>query len=90
MAAAAVIALGALAGWLAPGVAPRPGEDVLVELPVRDVQGSLAVKVWNEYVTAGREVELYPWEHIAEPHKMTVMHVASWPDDKLRDDVRFR
>lgn len=50
----------------------------------------MAVRVRNDY-TYSRQLELYPWEHVTEPHRVTVMEVASPPDDALfGGEVDFR
>lgn len=38
----------------------------------------LKVRMYNFY-TKNNEIELYPWEHLAEPHKPSTMELLDWP-----------
>lgn len=38
----------------------------------------LKVRIYNAY-TANNPIELYPWEHMAEPYKPSTMEVVGWP-----------
>ena len=53
---------------------------------------AMEVRVWNDYQEAetNTSLQLYPWEHIAEPHRRTMMEVASWNEDALGESVDFR
>ena len=44
----------------------------------------LKVHMYNSY-TENNSIELYPWEHMAEPHKPSTMELLDWPasDDTL-------
>ena len=51
---------------------------------------AVSVRVQNSYGSEGK-VEMYPWEHTAEPYKKAVFQVVSWPSELLREaDVEFR
>lgn len=68
-----------------------PGSKVGVNLAATGVSsaedGDLKVRLYNSY-TENNPVQLYPWEHLAEPYKPTVMEVLDWPASG--DDVEYR
>lgn len=53
-------------------VAPTDGA------PSDDRPTELKVRMYNRY-TKDNGIELYPWEHMAEPHKPTTMELLDWP-----------
>lgn len=58
-----------------------------VEL-AQDVQDlDLKVRSYNAY-TKDHPIELYPWEHLAEPYKPNVLELLDWPASG--DDIEYR
>lgn len=54
------------------------------------VRESMDVLVSNYYMlNSEHELDLYPWVHVAEPGKTTVMGLKNWPKE-LMDDFTFR
>lgn len=49
---------------------------------------AIGVKVYNEY-TRGHPIQLYPWEHMAEPHRPTTLKINNAPE-VLGEDVEYR
>lgn len=47
----------------------------------------LKVHLFNTY-TKDNDIELYPWEHIAEPYTPTTMEVLDWPQSG--DNLEYR
>lgn len=52
-----------------------------------DSSDDLKVHVYNAY-TAGNPLDLYPWEHMAEPYKPSTMEVLGWPQSG--DNLEYR
>ena len=50
---------------------------------------AMSVQVYNAYREEG-SIELYPWEHVAEPHRTTMLGVTSWSREALSSEVEFR
>ena len=50
---------------------------------------AVTVRVQHSYGLEDK-VEMYPWEHVAEPYRKTVLQVTSWPGDLREEDVEFR
>lgn len=63
-------------------------------LPARGkAKKAMGVRVWNDdyQVSSGQQtLELYPWDHVAEPHRTTVMEIASWPEPGDDQVLNFR
>lgn len=66
--------------------------EVLKErFPQMDVLESVGelmdVDVWSDYmlstVDGTRKLDLYPWLHVAEPGRMTVMELKHWPEELM-------
>lgn len=49
--------------------------------------GDLKVHLYNFY-TKDNDIELYPWEHVAEPYTPTTMEVLDWP--ATSDNLEYR
>lgn len=47
----------------------------------------IRVQVFNEY-TRDAPIQLYPWEHLAEPYRLTVLESSGWP--YLGEHVQYR
>lgn len=48
------------------------------------------VQVTNDYMlSSAHQLDLYPWEHVAEPRRTTVLALKNWPDT-LMSDFTFR
>lgn len=47
----------------------------------------LKVRMYNSY-TEYNPIELYPWEHMAEPYKPTTMELLDWPEAGERVEYR--
>lgn len=47
----------------------------------------LKVRLYNHY-TENNKIELYPWEHVAEPYKPSVMELLDWPQADENLDYR--
>jgi len=66
------------------GQGQRDGSDMNLAATVGAAGGSsgetaeLQVRVYNAY-TVNNPIELYPWEHMAEPYKPSTMEVVGWP-----------
>lgn len=43
--------------------------------------------MYNAY-TKDNDIELYPWEHVAEPYAPTTMEVLDWP--QTGDNLEYR
>ena len=50
---------------------------------------SVFVRVHNSYSSEGR-IDLYPWEHVAEPYRKTTLQMVSWSSESSKEDVVFR
>ncbi|CAM9867117.1 unnamed protein product, partial [Ascophyllum nodosum] len=50
---------------------------------------AMSVQVYNAYREEG-SIKLYPWEHVAEPHRTTMLGVTSWSREALSSEVEFR
>lgn len=56
-------------------------------------KATMSVRVSNDYYTVGQrgaDLVLYPWEHLAEPYRKTVMRVKDWPKEDVAFDINFR
>lgn len=54
---------------------------------------AMGVQLSDDYTSGdSAKLELYPWVHVAEPHRATVMEIASWPSEEAPSDsnVNFR
>ena len=51
---------------------------------------AVSVQVHHSYSLEDKQVKMYPWKHVAEPHRKTAMQVTSWPGDLREEDVEFR
>lgn len=57
---------------------------------VESVRESMDILVLNDYMrNSEHELDLYPWVHVAEPGRITVMELKNWPKE-LMDDFTFR
>lgn len=54
-----------------------------VGYPTKD----LKVHLYNSY-TKDNDIELYPWEHVAEPYAPTTMEMLDWPASN--DNLEYR
>ena len=55
--------------------------------------GTRQVRLSNKYQIGSKADipdRLYPWDHIAEPHRDTFMEVVRWPEDAPVDEQVFR
>lgn len=52
-----------------------------------DSPNPLKVRLYNAY-TMDNPIELYPWEHLAEPHKPSTMEMLDWP--AASDELEYR
>ena len=49
-----------------------------------------SVVVTNDYMlNSEHDLDLYPWEHVAEPRRRTVLELKNWPET-LMSDFTFR
>lgn len=56
-------------------------------LAASDLPSELMVRLFNAY-TDKNPIELYPWEHMAEPHKPSTMELLDWPESS--DELEYR
>lgn len=60
---------------------------------VESVRESMDVQVWNDYMLIStrseHQLDLYPWVHVAEPGRMTVLELKNWPEE-LMEDFTFK
>lgn len=81
---------GALSSGAAKGLNPVASTDLAAAniAASSDQQApELRVHLYNWY-TQSNEIELYPWEHLAEPHKPTTMDLLDWPESD--EHVEYR
>lgn len=61
------------------GYTQGPGDVPSPSINLADVASlELKVRSYNSY-TKDKAVTLYPWEHLAEPHKPNVLELLNWP-----------
>lgn len=48
---------------------------------------NIKIRVYNTY-TKDHPIQHYPWEHVAEPYRDTMLEIQSWPG--WEDNVDYR
>lgn len=69
------------------GAAGQTGLAATIAADVGYPSEDLKVRMYNAY-TKDNPIELYPWEHVAEPYAPTTMEMLDWPESN--DNLEYR